>query len=169
VYGFAKDYGCGGFKVGVFFSTNKEVNKRVQAFCHFSVVSTDTQAVLTEMLKVIYFIFFFFLLFSQDKEWIHSYFETFSKRLIEREAAVEKTLNELHIPFCIFLFFSFHCLFFQVKPQGALFLWVDLRSYLKENTIKEEMRFVSILGSLFVCLFACFLWKVNHHTTFPPS
>eukprot|EP01086_Lenisia_limosa_P017532 TRINITY_DN8823_c0_g1_i1.p1 TRINITY_DN8823_c0_g1~~TRINITY_DN8823_c0_g1_i1.p1 ORF type:complete len:349 (+),score=71.83 TRINITY_DN8823_c0_g1_i1:149-1195(+) len=85
IYGFAKDFGMGGFKVGLFHSLNPAVMNAVASFCHFHTVSNDTQDALMKMIS--------------DSEYMANYWKTYQNRLQDPFKKTIVFLEESGIPF----------------------------------------------------------------------
>lgn len=73
IYGMAKDFGMGGFKVGFFHTRNEELLKRMQAISYFHCVSTYTQLAVSRLLEDTKFLDFYI------KENQHSLKKAFAK------------------------------------------------------------------------------------------
>ena len=117
VYGFAKDFTLSGFKVGCLYSTRQEVLDAVRELTYFAPVSTHTQHVLTN--------------FISDDTFIDSFIDTNTKRLQEAWARTSSALNFQH--------------FLHIKPSAGFFVWINLGSYMKNQTFEEEFKLYSKL------------------------
>lgn len=106
VYGFAKDFGLSGFKVGVAHSYDPEVIAVMRELSYFSPVSNHTQALLVQALS--------------DSAWVDRLFETNQKRLRGAFTLVSTALQELGVP--------------VHESQAGLFLWADFSKWLKDSS-----------------------------------
>jgi aspartate/methionine/tyrosine aminotransferase len=109
VYGFAKDFGLSGFKVGVLHSENREVIKAVQDSTYFYSVSTETQRTLTNLL---------------DSSELKGFFNSMREGLA---AAYRDTASDLAahgIPF--------------LPVEGGIVVWLDLRAFLDSISFEAE-------------------------------
>ncbi|HSV64766.1 MAG TPA: aminotransferase class I/II-fold pyridoxal phosphate-dependent enzyme [Mycobacteriales bacterium] len=110
VWGFAKDFGLPGFKVGVIYSPDPEVCAAVRALAYFAPTSTDTQAGLRQLLA--------------DHEWVDEFLAESRRRLVASHFRTTRLLAEQEIPFI---------------PAGAGFsIWTDLRGWLPNATFDAE-------------------------------
>ncbi|XP_041025848.1 1-aminocyclopropane-1-carboxylate synthase 1 [Juglans microcarpa x Juglans regia] len=111
VYSLSKDMGLPGFRVGIVYSYNDTVVSCGRKMSSFGLVSSQTQHLLAAMLS--------------DEEFVGNYLEQSSKRLEKRHNAFTKGLAKAGIT----------CL----KSNAGLFVWMDLRRLLKEQTLEAEM------------------------------
>jgi len=112
VWGFAKDFGLGGFKAGVLHSTDPDVLAVARRFAFLSPVSSDTQVLLRDLLA--------------DDEFTARLDRERVARLGDAYARTTKVLAEHGVGFV---------------PAGAgLFVWADLRPWLVEPTFEGETR-----------------------------
>ena len=109
VYGFAKDFGLSGYKVGVLHSESREVMRAVQDSTYFYSVSMQTQRTLANLLA--------------DRELDH-FLEASRQRLAAacREAAMKLTASG--IPF--------------LSVSGGIVMWLDLRAFLSRASFEAE-------------------------------
>ena len=105
VYGFAKDFGLSGYKVGILHSENQEVVKTVQDCSYFHTVSMQTQRTLANLLL---------------HKKLDKFLSTMRERLQVSYNHVAGELNKQSIPF--------------LPSQGGIVLLVDLSSFLPSNT-----------------------------------
>jgi aspartate/methionine/tyrosine aminotransferase len=111
VYGFAKDFGLSGFKVGVLHSENPEVIGAVQNCAYFHAVSMQTQRTLANLL---------------NHPGLDRFLDTMRRRL---HKSCERAATLLSDPGIAYL-----------PPEGGIVLWLDLRPFLDPCTFKEELR-----------------------------
>lgn len=110
IWGFAKDFGLSGLKVGVLHTRDSQVRAAARALAYFAPVSTHTQALLTNLLS--------------DKDWVAEFLTEARRRLGESATATMDLLTAGGIGY--------------VKPAGGFSLWVDLRPNLPEVSIAGE-------------------------------
>lgn len=102
VWGFAKDFGLPGFKVGVLHTTDRRLRDAARALAYFAPTSTGTQAFLTDLLS--------------DPEWVAGFLAEGRRRLGASYRHVTSLLEEFGIPYL---------------PAGAgCSVWVDLSAWL---------------------------------------
>ncbi|MFG2818663.1 aminotransferase class I/II-fold pyridoxal phosphate-dependent enzyme [Kitasatospora sp. NPDC048365] len=102
VWGFAKDFGLPGLKVGVLHSSDPEVVAAVRALAYFAPVATDTQALLAWLLS--------------DVAWTDAFLAENRRRLAASYTAAAGLLDAHGIPYA---------------PAGAGFsIWADLEPWL---------------------------------------
>ncbi|MFC0629137.1 aminotransferase class I/II-fold pyridoxal phosphate-dependent enzyme [Kribbella deserti] len=110
-WGFAKDFGLSGFKVGVLRTRDPEVRAVARQLAMFGPVSSDTQVFLRDLLA--------------DEEWTATLLRENVARLAAAYENVVKVLGEHGI---------------DVLPAAAgLFVWIDLRPWLAEPTFEAEL------------------------------
>lgn len=102
VWGFAKDFGLAGFKVGVLHTTDPEVRAAARALAYFAPTATDTQALLAELLS--------------DSEWVRCFLAEGRGRLAGSYERVTGLLGKFGIPY--------------LPSQAGCSLWVDLSAWL---------------------------------------
>jgi aspartate/methionine/tyrosine aminotransferase len=112
IWAFSKDFSMSGLRAGVLVSTNPEVLSAVAEVSHWSVVSGDTQHLLTNMLS--------------DKAWVALYLSEMRSRLHTSYEATTSALDAAAIPF--------------VDAEAGLFLLADLRQFIDEDTWAGENR-----------------------------
>jgi len=112
VYGFAKDFGLSGYKVGLLYSENREVIKAVQDSTYFYPVSMQTQRTLANFL---------------EDEDLSAFLHLSRERLAAayRETCAELTAGE--IPF--------------LPVEGGIVMWLDLRAFLRQPSFEAERGF----------------------------
>jgi aspartate/methionine/tyrosine aminotransferase len=110
IWGFAKDFGLSGLKVGVLHTRDPRVRAAARALAYFAPVSTHTQALLTNLLS--------------DKDWVAGFLAEARRRLGESATATMDLLTAGGIGY--------------VEPAGGFSLWVDLRQHLPEVSVAGE-------------------------------
>jgi 1-aminocyclopropane-1-carboxylate synthase 1/2/6 len=110
VWGFAKDFGLPGFKVGVLHTRDPSVRAAARELAYFAPVSTDTQFLLSELLD--------------DGAWVADFLTTYRGRLAASYAAATSRLEADGIGY---------------RPaQAGLSVWVDLRPWLRSRSSGAE-------------------------------
>jgi 1-aminocyclopropane-1-carboxylate synthase 1/2/6 len=104
VWGFAKDFGLPGLKVGVLHSRDPELLAAARALAYFAPVSTHTQALLADLLA--------------DERWCAGFAATARARLAESYRACTGALDRHHIPY--------------LPAEAGFAVWLDLRRWLPE-------------------------------------
>eukprot|EP01018_Ginkgo_biloba_P009666 Gb_38575 [translate_table: standard] len=112
IYSLSKDIGLSGFRVGVIYSYNDTVVTTARRMSSFSLVSSQTQHLLANMLS--------------DTKFVQKYIAENHKRLRERHTMIVAGLQRAGI----------ECL----KSNAALFCWVDLRHLLPTPNEDGELR-----------------------------
>jgi len=111
MYALSKDFSLSGCRLGVTFTKNKTLYSILQAKSLYSSVSTLPQACLSRALN--------------DKDWLHSYIKENSKRLASAYDTATTKLKEEKIPY--------------IESSAGLFIVLDLRKYLRQQTYEEEL------------------------------
>ncbi|GAB1640022.1 aminotransferase class I/II-fold pyridoxal phosphate-dependent enzyme [Krasilnikovia sp. MM14-A1259] len=112
VWGFAKDLGLPGLKVGVLHTRQPEARAAARELAYFAPVSTDTQWLVTELLAA--------------DDWVEQFLTVGRERLAASYAAAAAHLTGAGVPF---------------RPADAGFsIWTDLRGWLEEATPDAEHR-----------------------------
>ncbi|CAK7348821.1 unnamed protein product [Dovyalis caffra] len=111
VYSLSKDMGLPGFRVGIVYSYNDAVVHCARKMSSFGLVSSQTQYLLATILS--------------DEEFVGNFLAESSKRLKKRHSIFTKGLEQVGIS----------CL----KSNAGLFVWMNLRHLLKEQTNDGEM------------------------------
>jgi aspartate/methionine/tyrosine aminotransferase len=109
VYGFAKDFGLSGYKVGVLHSENREVMRAVQDSTYFYSVSMETQRTLAGLLA---------------HPALGGFLEAMRQRLA---AAYRDTAGEL----------AAHGIS-SLPVEGGIVMWLDLRVFLRSPSFDAE-------------------------------
>ncbi|KAF7828227.1 1-aminocyclopropane-1-carboxylate synthase [Senna tora] len=111
VYSLSKDLGVPGFRVGIIYSYNDSVVQCARKMSSFGLVSTQTQHLLASMLS--------------DEEFVDRFLSESAKRLARRYRVFTRGLGQVGIK----------CL----QSNAGLFLWMDLRRLMKNQTWEAEM------------------------------
>jgi aspartate/methionine/tyrosine aminotransferase len=109
VYGFAKDFGLSGYKVGILHSEDPEVLKAARILSYFHTVPVMIQRTLTGLLR---------------SERLEEFFVTMRSRLDTSYRATTAVLAGQGIH--------------HVPVQGGIVLWLDLRPHLRSITFEAE-------------------------------
>jgi 1-aminocyclopropane-1-carboxylate synthase len=118
VYGFAKDFGLSGYKVGVLHSEHREVIKAAQDSSYFYSVSLQTQRTLANLL---------------DSPELDSFLEEVRLRNLKAYRQVSGWLEDSRIS--------------HLPVQGGIVAWLDLRHLLPSMSFEGERGlFDDILG-----------------------
>lgn len=110
-YSLSKDMGLPGFRVGVIYSYNDAVVRCARRMSSFGLVSSQTQHLLAHMLS--------------DDGFTSEYLAENKRRLHKRHGEFTSGLEKLGIK----------CL----PSTAGLFVWMDLRQFLKESTENGEL------------------------------
>lgn len=110
VWGFAKDFGLSGFKVGVLHTRNPEVRATAERLGRLATPSSDTQAVLRDLLA--------------DSAWTDAFLSESQARLATAYRRTTEALGAAGIPY--------------LPATAGLFVYLDLRSFLPEPTFEAE-------------------------------
>jgi 1-aminocyclopropane-1-carboxylate synthase 1/2/6 len=102
VWGFAKDFGLPGLKVGVLHTTDPEVRAAARELAYFAPVSTDTQALLNSLLA--------------DRAWTDAFLAAGRARLGDSYARVTGLLDEHGISY--------------LPAEAGFSVWIDLGPWL---------------------------------------
>uniref|UniRef100_A0A669QSX1 Aminotransferase class I/classII large domain-containing protein n=1 Tax=Phasianus colchicus TaxID=9054 RepID=A0A669QSX1_PHACC len=112
MWGFSKDFGMSGIRVGVLYTRNHEIQKAVNQLAVFHSCPGPVQHILTQVLK--------------DRDWLDNvFFPTNKKRLKEAQNLLVDGLADIGIP--------------VLKSSGGLFVWADFRKFLKSQTFEAEL------------------------------
>lgn len=103
-YGLAKDFGLSGFKVGAFFSKNKDLISAMRGEAYFYTVSAAAQEMLEYLLDQIDF---------------DDFFKPYCQMLSENYQLIKAFCERLQIPI--------------YPSQGGFFTWVDLRKFRRDS------------------------------------
>ncbi|OAY59767.1 1-aminocyclopropane-1-carboxylate synthase [Manihot esculenta] len=111
VYSLSKDMGFPGFRVGIVYSYNDAVVNCARKMSSFGLVSSQTQHMIASMLS--------------DDEFVENFIMQSKNRLASRYSNFTKGLAQVGIK----------CL---KTSNAGLFVWMDLRRLLKEQTVEGE-------------------------------
>ncbi|KAM6210819.1 1-aminocyclopropane-1-carboxylate synthase-like protein 1 isoform 1-T2 [Sarcoramphus papa] len=112
MWGFSKDFGMSGIRVGVLYTRNHEIRKAVNQLAVFHSCPGPAQHVLS--------------LFLRDRDWLDNvFFPTNKKRLKEARNILVDGLAAVGIP--------------VLKSSGGLYVWADFRKFLKSQTFEAEL------------------------------
>lgn len=112
MWGFSKDFGMCGIRVGVLYTRSHEIRKAVNQLAVFHGCPGPVQYVLSQFLS--------------DRDWLDNvYFPTNKRRLKEARSILVDGLAEIGIP--------------VLKSSGGLYVWADFRKFLKSQTFEAEM------------------------------
>ncbi|KAG2258847.1 hypothetical protein Bca52824_078141 [Brassica carinata] len=111
VYSLSKDMGLPGFRVGVVYSYNDAVVTCARRMSSFGLVSSQTQSFLAAMLS--------------DQSFVDNFLKEVSKRVAKRHLMFTEGLKEMGVS----------CL----RSNAGLFVLMDLRQMLKDQTFESEM------------------------------
>lgn len=109
VYGFAKDFGLSGYKVGVLHSENMQVIAAAQEQAYFYTVSTVTQRMLAGLLR---------------NPYLPEILRVARSRLSDGYHRVIKKLTRHGIPY--------------IPVEGGIVIWVNLRAFLRSPSFEDE-------------------------------
>lgn len=124
VYGFAKDFGLSGYKVGLAHSGNEAVIRSVQAGCYFYTVSGPVNRLIANLLR---------------HPGLPDYLATMRRRLA---AACEEVSRELS-----------RCGVTHHPLDGSVVMWLNLKPHLRHGTFEAERAlFEDLLGECRVSL-----------------
>jgi aspartate/methionine/tyrosine aminotransferase len=110
VWGFAKDFALSGLKVGVLHTSGAETRAAARALAYFSSTSTDTQALLRDLLT--------------DTAWVRRFLAEGEIRLAASYRHATDLLNRHGIGY--------------VPAAAGFSIWVDLREHLSEASFAAE-------------------------------
>ncbi|XP_020640776.2 1-aminocyclopropane-1-carboxylate synthase-like protein 1 isoform X1 [Pogona vitticeps] len=112
MWGFSKDFGMCGIRVGILYTRNHEIREAVNQLAVFHGCPGPVQYVLKQFLS--------------DREWLDNvFFPTNRRRLKEAQNILVDGLAEIGIP--------------VLKSSGGLYVWADFRKFLKSQTFEAEM------------------------------
>jgi aspartate/methionine/tyrosine aminotransferase len=111
VYGFAKDFGLSGYKVGILHSESAQVVAATQELSYFHTVSTVTQRMLAGLLR--------------DPQ-LPELLRYARSRLNDSYGRVIEKLSQHGIPY--------------LPGNGGIVIWIDLRAFLRSSSFEDEQR-----------------------------
>jgi len=113
LWGFSKDFGIAGFRLGVIHTHSKDMLQAIDGLGIYVSVSTHIQQVCNRMLL--------------DTDWLDKiYFPNNIKRLRQSFETVKEVLGDLDIRI--------------VEASAGLFCWLDFSKYIEEKTIESEIK-----------------------------
>ncbi|XP_046860875.1 probable inactive 1-aminocyclopropane-1-carboxylate synthase-like protein 2 isoform X2 [Xenia sp. Carnegie-2017] len=134
IWGFSKDFGLSGIRVAVMYSRNKDILASLTNIAIFYSTPLYIQEMLNHMIS--------------DYDWLDNVLiPTNIKRLRQCHAVVTTALKTLNIP--------------MLPSCSGLYIWIDLREYLKPLTFEREKYVAELMmengvyinaGSLFKCV-----------------
>jgi len=110
IYGFSKDFGISGMRVGLVYSKNESF---IQAYKNLNgphMVSNLIQWLVQEVVS--------------DKKFVKAYIKKNKRRLTDSYKTVTQVLDEIEVPY--------------VCARGSLFVWLDISELLTANTDEAE-------------------------------
>ncbi|KAG5175206.1 pyridoxal phosphate-dependent transferase [Tribonema minus] len=110
VWGFSKDFGGSGLRVGVLFSRNERLRRALDTLSMFSGCSGHTQAALAAVLR--------------DDALVARYLDENARRLARSYDALAAWLARMRIPYS--------------PCTSGIFAWIDMRALLSEATWEGE-------------------------------
>jgi aspartate/methionine/tyrosine aminotransferase len=110
VWAFSKDFGSSGLRCGVLVTENEAVMQAVDALAYWSVVSGDTQHLLSGMVA--------------DDAWVSEYLTGMRRDLRDSYRQITGALEEQGIPF--------------LPAEAGFFFLCDLRAFLESDTWEAE-------------------------------
>jgi aspartate/methionine/tyrosine aminotransferase len=116
IWGFAKDFGLSGLKVGVLHTEDPEVLAAATALAYFAPVSNDTQALLAGLLD--------------DRDWVSLFLKESRSRLADSYQHAAGCLDDLGVP--------------HVRPEAGFTIWADL-SRLSPDQVDEHQLWQRIM------------------------
>ncbi|CAH9069014.1 unnamed protein product [Cuscuta europaea] len=117
IYSLSKDLGFPGFRVGLVYSYNSSVVSCARKMSSFGLVSTQTQHMIASMLS--------------DEEFVGKFIHESSERLRKRHRDFTTGLSEFGID--------------TLKSNAGLFVWMDLRRLLREQTFEAELELWKVI------------------------
>ncbi|CAH9089786.1 unnamed protein product [Cuscuta epithymum] len=117
IYSLSKDLGFPGFRVGLVYSYNSSVVCCARKMSSFGLVSTQTQHMIASMLS--------------DEEFVGKFIRESSERLRKRHRDFTIGLSEFGID--------------TLKSNAGLFVWMDLRRLLREQTFEAELELWKVI------------------------
>ncbi|MEN8040001.1 MAG: aminotransferase class I/II-fold pyridoxal phosphate-dependent enzyme [Actinomycetota bacterium] len=112
IWAFSKDFAMSGLRAGVLVTQNKDALAAIAEIAHWSVVSGDTQHLLTRMLS--------------DRDWVGRYLAEMRKRLTTSYVVTTAALDAAGIPY--------------LNGDAGLFVLADIRPFMTAATWEEEHR-----------------------------
>lgn len=110
IYGFSKDFGISGMRIGILYSRNESFLKAYNNLNAPHMVSNLTQWLIQEVVS--------------DKKFIKQYIKENQRRLTNSYKIVTQTLDKINIPY--------------VNSRGSLFVWLDMSELLSDSSEEVE-------------------------------
>ena len=117
LWSLSKDFGCSGLRIGVLYSQNKRLVKALGSCNDAFQVSSVAQDIMGVVLS--------------DNKFVDLYFKESRKRTLISYRRITEFLQSRNIPY--------------VKASAGMFIYVDLRSLLKDQSFQEEESLASKL------------------------
>lgn len=117
LWGFSKDFGASGFRVGTLYSQNIQLLQALANLNIFSGVSHPIQMIVTELLY--------------DDEFVDNFLQITREKLRASYNLVTTKLDEMVIPF--------------VPAHAGLFVYVDFSSLLPEQSFEGEAKLAALI------------------------
>lgn len=112
MWGMSKDFAMAGFRIGTLYSENRALVEALAQLGAFHGISGPTQHQVAQLLR--------------DRDWINNEFLPENRSRLKRaHSMLTEELKNLGIPF--------------LDKPAALFVWADLRKYLREFTFEDEL------------------------------
>lgn len=112
MWGMGKDFAMAGIRIGTLYSENRELLEAMAQLGCFHGIPGPTQLQVVQLLR--------------DREWINNEFLPENRRRLRRaHSLLTNELRSLGIPF--------------LDRPATLFVWADLRQYLREFTFEDEL------------------------------
>lgn len=112
MWGMSKDFAMGGLRIGTLYTENQDLVEALAQLGSFHGIPGFTQHLVAQLL--------------QDREWINNEFLPENRgRLKRAHSLLTKELEYLGIPY--------------LDRPAALFVWADLRKYLRDLTFEDEL------------------------------
>lgn len=110
IYGFSKDFGISGMRVGLLYSKNESFLKAYNNLNAPHLVSNLTQWLIQEVIS--------------DKKFVKQYVKSNQNRLTRSYKIATQMLDKINVPY--------------VHSRGSLFVWLDLSELLQVNSAENE-------------------------------
>uniref|UniRef100_A0A7S3PHN6 Aminotransferase class I/classII large domain-containing protein n=1 Tax=Aplanochytrium stocchinoi TaxID=215587 RepID=A0A7S3PHN6_9STRA len=110
MYGFSKDFGLSGLRVGILYTENRELHDAHDNLSSFSAISSDTQCLLNDLLA--------------DDQWVSMFLEENNRRLSSTLALLMSLLDSMKIPY--------------IRPTSGMFIVLDLREFMEGESWEHE-------------------------------
>ena len=117
LWALSKDFGASGFRVGTLYTQNEQLMRALANLNIFSGVSHPIQMITAEILT--------------DDHFVDSFIESSRQRLLHSYAICARKLEEMVVPY--------------VRPEAAIFLYVDFSSLLPKMDSEGEAMFSDLM------------------------